>query len=352
MNNDLVSIIIPVYNTEKFIEECLLSVIRQSYSNLEIIVINDGSSDRSAAICCKYAERDSRIVFIDRDNYGLSYTRQQGIDIAHGKYFCTLDSDDLYDINFVSRMLDSIKTQDADICVCGRTDFDEHYKEEYLLNNTKIRYELTKDWVSNDIHNLAQKLWLADSWNKMYRTKFVHESHVRFFMDNRFNGTDLSFNHLLALHCPCVCICNEPLLLHRIVLGSRVHKKNKPLQEGFEIIADRVFKEAEKLGYSKRFFNNYGVLYYRLLGMVFSAILDESNTFREAFSRAKEYYGRKDMFCEIYPFLKDISIGNNSSAYMRLYYMCLFRNSHLSFLALYELSKIRKLLRGRKKKHG
>lgn len=345
-SDTLVSIIIPVYNTEKYVQECVKSVISQSYSNLEVIVINDGSTDNSAEIF-KEDTKDPRVLFIDRENRGLSYTRQQGIDMAHGEYFCTLDADDMYDPCFIEKMLCTVLNNQADICVCGREEFDNADRLEFKLENKSELYILNQERVTSEIRNLSSELWLPDSWNKLYRTAFVRDSGVKYFLNNKYNGTDLAFNNLLILHCPKVCIYNEPLLLHRIVQGSRVHRKNKPLQEGFEIIIDKVFEEASRLGYPKEFYKNYGSYYYKLLEMVLVAILDESGSLAEAWHRIKEFYSRKAAYIKRHEIImkKYTPSGGTESLYNKLFERCLYGNNIVRAMILYELNRIRRIRR-------
>ena len=297
MENELVSVIVPVFNTEKYISKCMDSVLGQTHKNIEVILINDGSTDNSADVCAQYAD-DPRVLFINRENRGLSQTRQQGIETAKGTYFCNLDSDDLMDSMFIEKMLNKAKEYDADIVVCGRKDFDETHEESFLLTATRETYDLTKEIVAQQIPKLHSELWLADSWNKMYKMSFVRSSGVEYSLNNKYNGTDYLYNQLLILHCPRYAVLNEPLLLHRIVFGSRVHRKNKPLQEGFQEIVGTVFNEAKKLNYPQLFFKKYSYCYSGMLDMVYGAILRESESLSEAKPRLKKYFEMRKEFEE------------------------------------------------------
>ena len=93
--NDLISVIVPVYNVKNYLEKCLDSIINQTYKNLEIILINDGSTDGSLDICYMYEKKDNRIKVYNQENHGLSYTRNRGIELARGKYIGFVDSDDV-----------------------------------------------------------------------------------------------------------------------------------------------------------------------------------------------------------------------------------------------------------------
>ena len=94
MAQTLVSVIVPVYNVESYLEECIESIINQSYENLDIILIDDGSTDNCGQICDKYAELDKRVTVIHKTNGGISSARNSGIEVAKGDYFCFVDSDD------------------------------------------------------------------------------------------------------------------------------------------------------------------------------------------------------------------------------------------------------------------
>ena len=115
MKAPLITVIIPVYNTQKFLKRCLDSVLNQTYKNLEIILVNDGSSDKSAELCEKIAENDSRIVLIHKENGGLSSARNAGLDSATGEYITFLDSDDWLALDIYERCVDVIKSMQCDI---------------------------------------------------------------------------------------------------------------------------------------------------------------------------------------------------------------------------------------------
>ena len=117
-NAPLVSVIIPVYNVAPYLEEALESVINQSYNNLEILVIDDGSTDGSEIICEEYAARDKRIRVIYQVNGGLSDARNTGLDLAAGEYIAFLDSDDAYRSNMIEVMLRAVMRYQADIIIC------------------------------------------------------------------------------------------------------------------------------------------------------------------------------------------------------------------------------------------
>lgn len=120
---DLISIIVPVYKVEQYLPRCIVSLLGQTYKNIEIILVDDGSPDGSGAICEEYANKDERIKVIHKRNGGASSARNAGLDVARGKYVCFVDSDDYVSSRFIERLYTLLLENDADIaqCECIRT---------------------------------------------------------------------------------------------------------------------------------------------------------------------------------------------------------------------------------------
>ena len=136
-----ISIIIPAYNAEKYIEKCLQSIIYQEYKDFEVIIVNDGSTDNTKEICKKYADLDSRIRLISTENKGAGSARNTGLTEAQGRYISFIDADDFVSENYYSRMYKMIEEGNADIAEC-------HYKrvskyDAKVFTNTGIQKEYT-----------------------------------------------------------------------------------------------------------------------------------------------------------------------------------------------------------------
>lgn len=175
-----VSVIIPIYNVEKYLSECLDSVVNQTYKNLEIILINDGSKDGSANICKEYAEKDSRIIFIDQENIGVSKTRNKGIDIATGKYVLFVDSDDYCEANMVET---AVKNYDNEkMFVWGYT---EVYKDKIV----PIKYD---EITMKNLHQYINTTTIGSSCNKIFLTEILKNQKIR-FEEKIYNCEDLLF---------------------------------------------------------------------------------------------------------------------------------------------------------------
>ena len=138
-NEKLISVIIPVYGVEKYIHQCLDSIITQSYKNLEIIVITDGTRDRSAEIAKEYARKDSRIRVYDYENAGVSVARNRGLDLAKGDYISFVDSDDWLHPSFYTKLADALETNDADIAKCSIIETDTVTESVIGFQKSKVR---------------------------------------------------------------------------------------------------------------------------------------------------------------------------------------------------------------------
>ena len=122
MEQDLISIIVPIYKVETYLDQCVSSIVEQTYQNLEIILVDDGSPDRCPAMCDEWAAKDSRIRVIHKPNGGLSDARNAGLDVCRGEYVAFIDSDDWLELNYVEKMLKAAQTKQADIVTCTFVD--------------------------------------------------------------------------------------------------------------------------------------------------------------------------------------------------------------------------------------
>lgn len=180
-----VSVIVPIYNAEKFLDKCLHSIVTQSYPYLEIICVNDGSTDESPEIIEKYRKRDSRIVVINQENKGLSAARNAGTDKASGNYITYVDADDFIEVNMIEVMLKNIITYDTDIVFEAVWPYDD-------LTKTRLPKEVpyfTLSWIDSSFDNrafsyteLLDELFLLPvmAWAKLYNAEFLKKSGVRF----------------------------------------------------------------------------------------------------------------------------------------------------------------------------
>ena len=170
-NSNLISVIVPVYNVEKYLDQCVESIVNQTYKNLEIILVDDGSPDNCPAICDEWAKKDERIVVIHKDNGGLSSARNAGLDIAHGEYIGFVDSDDYIDSDMYEQLLNAI-IDDADLSCCGRRIVDEDggVIGTAYVHERKIYYD--KDIVKALFYGID---FDEAMWDKLYKKSFFND---------------------------------------------------------------------------------------------------------------------------------------------------------------------------------
>lgn len=173
--NHLISVVIPAYNVEKYLPKCIESIINQSYKNLEIILVDDGSTDCSGKICDEYAKKDSRIVVIHRKNGGLSQARNDGISIAKGDFLTFVDSDDYVHQEYCEKLLNAMIKNSAEISACSIYEFEENDD----VVDKKEEYEETLLDRNQAIENLLKIGGLYDpAWGKLYAKKLFTD--IRF----------------------------------------------------------------------------------------------------------------------------------------------------------------------------
>lgn len=344
--NDLISIILPVYNAEKYVAQAIESALRQTYANIELIIINDGSTDNSEEICKKY-EFDSRVRYFYQSNKGLSASRQFGIDLCNGMYFLTIDADDYISNNFVEKMYSKIIEKNADICICSWQVFYDgsDIKYEKTLQLSFDYLKVTTDLLLHGFRKFGGELTLSDSWNKLYRTEFVKLSGVKFELPSKYNGNDLAFNYKLLLHCPSYAIINEPLLNHRITPVSMVRRKKKFLQEGFNCITDQIVKEMENNQIEAPY--QVSLLYYHLLCLAFWDRLNYSKTLKEYIFELGEYFDEHSKYLKKRN-LVPINISE-LNILTRLIVLLTQKKSKIGLLCFGWLIKIKRNFIGRKK---
>lgn len=193
-DRQLVSIIIPVFNSEKHLDRCMKSVLSQKYQNIEIILIDDGSTDDSSKICDEYARQDNRIIVIHKANEGVSKARNIGIDVATGEYITFLDSDDYVEDTYVERMLELLIKFNADISICGYSQehtgkFISHYDvlEILELSTEEMILELIK-----------QVKYTFSPWCKLFRVEIAKKCQ---FPENITHNEDLVYNYEVMTKC-------------------------------------------------------------------------------------------------------------------------------------------------------
>lgn len=218
MQGPVISVIIPVYSVAPYVRESLDSVINQTYHSLEILVIEDGSTDESGAICDEYASFDPRITVIHQPHHNVSVARNTALDLATGDYIAFLDPDDAWHPSFAQTMLDTILRENSDIVVCNYKTY--HTTEKLGQWEQGVLYPLISPGLYNRtqaLHGLLDRRMGPVIWNKIYKRELWND--VRFPAD-LYAGTDYVGLFQVFFNCHSVYVIDRPLYMYRKHPGS------------------------------------------------------------------------------------------------------------------------------------
>jgi len=212
-----VSIIVPIYNTSTLLDRCIESLVNQSYKNIEILLIDDGSTDSSRQVCAYWAEKDNRVKYIHQENGGLSRARNTGIDNAGGQYLCFVDSDDCVSPFYVETLLESCLENDVKISFCGYTLTDETTLPENIeLPDSQYTTEIISGYGYFERIYTHQEIAYVVVWNKLY--------HHSVFENLRFTEAhiceDEGIIHHIIDKCDRIAVSYQPLYFYTLRPGS------------------------------------------------------------------------------------------------------------------------------------
>lgn len=224
----MISVILPVYNSEKTLERCIDSILRQTYTQYEIIVVNDGSTDSSKAIIERYSESDNRIVSIEKANGGVGSARNIGIERAKGEYVCFVDSDDYVAATYIEELYNCITSAVTDLALClisRSEDLVSHENTQYDENNSLIR-----SIINNDEHN-------AGPYNKLFKRDII--GNLR-FAEDIYLGEDTLFCVEYAKKCKSAVRVNKVLYFYDVPTSTSLYVTDKSkLRRNLTVIDSR-----------------------------------------------------------------------------------------------------------------
>lgn len=236
MDENLVSIIIPIYNVQSFLNECINSLLKQTYSNIEVLLINDGSTDKSEEICREYCKKDSRLSYFYQSNSGVSSARNKGINYSKGNYILFVDADDYVEPSFVEEMLASLKINEVDCVQCG-------YKKKI---GDRVHIELRgQEYIisGNEItEGLLQCKGYGRTWCMLYKKNIIGNYR---FNESLSLGEDSEFNLRVLNNAQRLFYINKPLYTYRVSKNSTVKRYDKNYCEKYKKTADAVLKYSE-----------------------------------------------------------------------------------------------------------
>ena len=257
---DLVTVIIPVYNVELYLTKCLDSVVNQTYKNLQIILVNDGTQDNSLEICEQYGNKDSRITIINKENGGLSSARNKGLEYAEGVYCYFMDSDDYIENDLIEKAVCKMAEENADMVIFGMERFREDSddiesfeldEQEYSISNQRQRFE----FIAREYY---QYKVAYEVWNKLYKLDIIKKNHIKFEDNNKIFAEDVCFLSYYLCHVNKI-VSMRGKFYHYLIRGSSLTgvglKESKVRQ--FHQLLDCVYQYVQRYDDEDKYITNH-----------------------------------------------------------------------------------------------
>ena len=245
-NNELISIIVPVYNVQKYLDRCMNTLLNQTYKNIEIILIDDESPDSCPQMCDEYKRIDQRIKVVHKLNEGLGFARNSGLEIARGKYIIFVDSDDYVTENMCELLYQSAKKYDADVVYGGIFYADgKNIKEskavtkERIWKGNKEVKSLLLDFIATKPQEKKDTIIEVSVWKALFRKKIFDDYNINFVSERQFISEDIIFDIDYLSKCNCVVAIPEPVYyycvnpnsLSKVFRTDRFYKVKKLYKE-------------------------------------------------------------------------------------------------------------------------
>lgn len=224
MREDLISVVIPCYNVEKYLNDCFDSLTHQTYKNIEIIFVNDGSKDGTLPLLMKFCDGKDNCLVIDQQNQGVSAARNAGLSHATGKYVYFFDPDDLLSPNILTILHDNMVKNDADMSICSFNRVKEDYKMNWEIKDKNCKKVKIFNQIDAMCQLLSGRLFDLCPWNKLFKLELltqvpnfpnVYDGEIRYGED-----TDLNFKYMQQ--CSKICFTPQKLYFYRLRKGSLV----------------------------------------------------------------------------------------------------------------------------------
>ena len=233
-----VSVIVPVYNAEKYLSECVESIINQTYKDIEAIFVDDGSTDNSCNILNEYKAKDDRIIVIKSQNSGASGARNSALEVATGDYITFVDADDYINVNFIKTMLDNM--EDADLIECG-----------YTRGDKPVNCSGRLEYAFDESYSFLSEVFSAHVWAKVYKKSILIDSQkqpLEFYTSLKM-GEDTLFNVMATVNAKKVIRIPDNLYYYRVTENS-VSRQKDYFNEYTKIESfEQIIREVKNTGY-------------------------------------------------------------------------------------------------------
>ena len=249
-----VSIIIPIYNVEKYLDRCMQTLLNQTLKDIEIIMVDDGSPDRCPQICDEYAKKDSRVKVVHKKNNGLGYARNSGLEVATGEYVAFVDSDDFTSVEAYDTLYKVAKEQNADIVYAGfeYQNADGTVDKCFMLDSCFVGKKEITGFLSSMIYDnkpKEQTIWMS-VWNGLYRRSMIESNNVHFESERQYLSEDILFHTQLIPFCNKI-ICLPKTFYRYCYNGTSLTRKfnTKKIDANFRLY-EALRETADKHGLS------------------------------------------------------------------------------------------------------
>lgn len=250
----LISIVVPVYNVEKYLHQCIDSILEQDYEQIEIVLVDDGSTDNSGTICDEYAKKYSNIKVIHKTNAGLGMARNTGLEHVTGKYVTFLDSDDYIEKNLVSTLYTALKKNNVDVCKSGfvrvsdeKEKFGEVKYAEQLFIGDATRFEFMPRLIGSQ-PNIKDSIEMCVC-AVMYNTEIIKKHNIKFPSEREYISEDLVFNIDYMQYAEGVCTISYVGYNYRLNPKSLTKKYRPDRFEACCFFYKEMYKKLRTLGY-------------------------------------------------------------------------------------------------------
>ena len=262
----LVSIIVPVYNSEEYIFNSINSILNQTYKNIEIIIINDGSTDRTNEILNEIALKDKRIVYVNQKNIGVSETRNKGIQLSKGEYITFMDSDDTVEPEYIEKLIEEVLKNEFDIVACGYTDISKYgivKLNDFYINNTILSKD---EFIKRILNGVGGTVW-----GKIFRRNIIIENNIK-MKQNIYMCEDMIFVLEYAMKCNKYGAINEKLYnYNRLNENSISAMVNMQYYNNLIVVISEIQKILEENNYEKSYVDS--ILCNRVQSMSISFLI-------------------------------------------------------------------------------
>lgn len=277
----LISVIVPIYKVEKYIDRCVESILAQSFAEFELILVDDGSPDSCPQICDEYAKKDSRISVIHKKNGGLSDARNAGIDVAEGEWLAFIDSDDYVHEDYLKTLYNAAIENDADLVVCDFVRVDE---EDKSVEKTHVFPELVTDDKIKMFEHLNKTWRIRPAWNKLYNKSLFENLRFDF---GKIHEDDFIIHHVLW-NSRRIAVINDVLYYYLIRANSIMGSKNtKSELDGLEAAIEQCeFCKNNKLPLNEVMF------YPEYLDTVLSMKINMKKQYRKRYRKLKKRFAK------------------------------------------------------------